>query len=201
MPRKYRTVLVKTLGESRYEVLSPDVGTYYRPPELGAYLQPGSLAGILKRLNSLYHLRIPEGVSGFVLAVHQDDIANPVAYRAPLFELVAGQDAGVGIRTRLQPRADRDADADRPPGTMVYLAPTDGIFYRRPSPESPPFVVEGDEVSPGDVLGLVEVMKSFNQIRFGGVDFPEKARIVKILVEDGAEVRTGQPLFWFKPVG
>ncbi len=198
MPRKYRTVLVEPVEGERLRVFSPDVGTYYRPPELGAYLQPGSLAGILKRLNSLYHLRIPDGVAGFVFSVEQDDIANPVAYREPLFELVAGQDAGVGIHDKLTPRKRSGADADMPAGTMAFASPTDGIFYRRPSPDAPPFVVEGDEVSPGDVLGLIEVMKSFNQIRFGGVDVPARARIVRILVEDGAEVRTGQPLFWFE---
>ena len=201
MPRKYRTVLVEPVGDdARFRVLAPDVGTYYRPPELGAYMQPGSLAGILKRLNSLYHLRIPDGVSGFVFSVDEDDIANPVAYRQPLFELVSGQEAGAGITARLKPAKTNQANHDLPAGLLAYASPTDGIFCRRPSPDAAPFVVEGDVVSRGDVLGLIEVMKSFNQIRFGGIDFPVSAHIEKILVEDGAEVRTGQPLFWFKPI-
>ncbi len=200
MPRKYRSVLVEEAAEAdRYRVMSPDVGTYYRPPELGAYLQPGSLAGILKRLNTLYHLRIPDGVAGFVASVAADDIANPVAYRQPLFELVSGQDAGAGI-TRTLTRSGTGQDRRLPPGVREFLSPTDGIFYRRPSPDSPPYVEEGGEVSTGDVLGLVEVMKSFNQIRFGGPDFPSRARIVRILVEDAAEIRTAQPLFWFEPL-
>ena len=43
-------------------------------------------------------------------------------------------------------------------------SPMPGTFYRRPDPESDPFVNEGDTVSPGDTVGLVEVMKSFHEI-------------------------------------
>ena len=39
-----------------------------------------------------------------------------------------------------------------------------GTFYRRPDPESDPYVDEGDEVSAGDTIGLIEVMKNFNEI-------------------------------------
>ena len=44
-------------------------------------------------------------------------------------------------------------------------SPIPGTFYRRPSPEEPPFKEEGDEVAVGDVVGLVEVMKSFIEVK------------------------------------
>ncbi|UGS35950.1 acetyl-CoA carboxylase [Capillimicrobium parvum] len=47
----------------------------------------------------------------------------------------------------------------------VIRSPVPGVFYRRPDPGSPPFVEEGDEVEPGTVVGLVEVMKQFHELR------------------------------------
>ena len=44
-------------------------------------------------------------------------------------------------------------------------SPIPGTFYRRPSPEDPPFKEEGDTVAVGDVVGLVEVMKSFIEVK------------------------------------
>ena len=40
-----------------------------------------------------------------------------------------------------------------------------GIFYRRPDPDSDPFVEEGDSVEPGTVVGVVEVMKQFLEVQ------------------------------------
>lgn len=44
-------------------------------------------------------------------------------------------------------------------------SPIPGTFYRRPSPEDEPYKNEGDTVEAGDVVGLVEVMKSFIQVK------------------------------------
>lgn len=43
--------------------------------------------------------------------------------------------------------------------------PLPGTFYRRPSPDQPPYKEPGDQVAKGDIIGLVEVMKSFHEIR------------------------------------
>ncbi len=40
-----------------------------------------------------------------------------------------------------------------------------GMFYRKPSPDEPPYKNEGDTVSKGDVIGLIEVMKSFHEVQ------------------------------------
>lgn len=47
---------------------------------------------------------------------------------------------------------------------LVIRAPIPGVFYRRPDPQSPEFVSEGDAVEPGTVVGLVEVMKQFHDV-------------------------------------
>jgi biotin carboxyl carrier protein len=73
-------------------------------------------------------------------------------------------------------------------------APTDGVFYRGPSPEAPPFVEVGSRVSKGQPVGLVEVMKTFNQIVYGGPGMPDEGEVLEIRCEDGAEVSAGQVL-------
>ena len=68
-------------------------------------------------------------------------------------------------------------------------SPMPGTFYRRPDPESDPFVNEGDAVSAGDTVGVVEVMKSFHEIKA-----EESGTISKILVDDEDAVAAGQDL-------
>lgn len=44
-------------------------------------------------------------------------------------------------------------------------SPVPGTFYRKPAPDQPPFVVDGGSVAAGDVVGLVEVMKTFIEVK------------------------------------
>ena len=44
-------------------------------------------------------------------------------------------------------------------------APVPGTFYRRPNPEEDPYANEGDRIENGQVIGLVEVMKNFNEVK------------------------------------
>lgn len=73
--------------------------------------------------------------------------------------------------------------------THEVLSPLPGTFYRKPSPEAAPFVKEGDPVKVGDVVGLVEVMKMFNEVHADGV-----GTVVRFLVDDEAPVEAGQAL-------
>jgi acetyl-CoA carboxylase biotin carboxyl carrier protein len=69
------------------------------------------------------------------------------------------------------------------------LSPLPGTFYRRPAPGQPPFKEVGDAVAVGDVVGIVEVMKSFNQ-----VVAEEAGTVMAFLAEDEDAVMPGQPL-------
>ena len=62
-----------------------------------------------------------------------------------------------------------------------------GTFYRRPDPESDPYVNEGDSVSAGDTVGLIEVMKSFHEVKA-----EEDGTVSKVLVDDEEAVDAGQ---------
>ena len=64
-----------------------------------------------------------------------------------------------------------------------------GTFYRRPDPDSDPYVEEGDEVSAGDAVGLIEVMKNFQEVKAA-----EDGTISQFLVEDEEAVDAGQDL-------
>ena len=69
------------------------------------------------------------------------------------------------------------------------LSPLPGTFYRKPAPDQPNYKQEGDALAEGDVIGLVEVMKTFNEVKaeFGGT-------VVKFLIENEDPVMAGQPL-------
>jgi len=73
-------------------------------------------------------------------------------------------------------------------------SPIVGTFYAAPTPESPPFVREGDEVEEGALLCIVEAMKVMNEIRA-----ELTGKIVEILAENGHPVEFGQPLFRVLP--
>jgi acetyl-CoA carboxylase biotin carboxyl carrier protein len=67
------------------------------------------------------------------------------------------------------------------------LTPIPGLFYRRPDPDSDPFVAEGNEIKAGDTIGLVEIMKNFQP-----VESESAGRLVEFLVADEDEVVAGQ---------
>ena len=69
------------------------------------------------------------------------------------------------------------------------LSPLPGTFYRKPAPDKAVYKSDGDKVATGEVIGLVEVMKSFNEVK---ADIAGK--IVKFLVDNEDAVMAGQPL-------
>lgn len=68
-------------------------------------------------------------------------------------------------------------------------APMPGVFYRRPDPEEHKFVEVGDHVDEGDVIGLVGVMKNYNEI-----ESSVSGTVTEIHVENESEINPGDPL-------
>ncbi len=186
-------------GPDGHTLLAPTVGRYHGAPPLGTFLSPGAPAGVLRVLAVSHRLVVPEGVSGFVTELLVERGPARLEYGQPLLRLGSG--AVEGLDAGGPGEAARTGETDIPEGMLALRSPTDGIFYRRPSPEQPPFVTEGDVVSRGKVVALVEVMKCFSRIVWSpSGDGPDRARIARILPDDAAEVKLGQPLFLLEPV-
>ena len=69
------------------------------------------------------------------------------------------------------------------------LAPLPGVFYRKPAPDKPAYKSDGDIVAVGDVVGLIEVMKSFIEVHADA-----SGKIVRFVVGDEEPIMAGQPL-------
>ncbi len=72
----------------------------------------------------------------------------------------------------------------------VVTSPFVGTFYRKPNPDSANYVSQGEKVTKGQVLCIVEAMKLMNEI-----EADVAGTVTAILVEDGQSVEYGQPLF------
>jgi acetyl-CoA carboxylase biotin carboxyl carrier protein len=78
----------------------------------------------------------------------------------------------------------------------AVTAPMVGTYYRAPSPEEPPFVREGDTVEIGQIVGLIEVMKLFTELRADVA-----GTVARLDVADGTLVEYAQPLLWLSTKG
>jgi acetyl-CoA carboxylase biotin carboxyl carrier protein len=93
------------------------------------------------------------------------------------------------------PDAPAAAPSDRAPTRPSIKAPLTGIYYSSPSPGSPPYLTAGGEVSVGQVIGLIEAMKLFNEIKSDLA-----GRVVRLVAENGQLVKAKQPLVEVEPL-
>jgi acetyl-CoA carboxylase biotin carboxyl carrier protein len=77
------------------------------------------------------------------------------------------------------------------PTGMPISSPMTGIYYASPNPTSPPFVTEGEMVNMGQVVGLIEAMKVFNEIIA-----PVSGIVSKVVAKNGEVVNPGEPLLY-----
>ena len=73
---------------------------------------------------------------------------------------------------------------------ILVKSPMVGTFYRTPAPDAPPFVEAGQDIQVGQVVCIIEAMKLMNEIKA-----EVAGRIADVLVDNGAPVEFGQPLF------
>ena len=146
------------------------------------------LAGLLER-SDLTELEVESGGTGVILR-------KPVAV-APMVgggaTPAAGQVAIAAGSASAEPlTAGRDiAEHARP----SIKAPLTGIFYASPAPGTAPYVQAGGEVAVGQVIGLIEAMKLFNEIKSDLA-----GRVVRVVPDSGALVKAKQPLIEVEPL-
>jgi acetyl-CoA carboxylase biotin carboxyl carrier protein len=146
------------------------------------------LAGLLDR-TELSELEVQVGSTGLVLRkpsalapVAQMAVAAPGASPTAADGTAGGAASGATDGTAAQTRP-------------AVMAPLSGIWYGSPAPGSAPYVSLGGEVAVGQIIGLIEAMKLFNEIK------SDKAgRVVKINAENGKLVRAKQPLIEVEPL-
>lgn len=111
--------------------------------------------------------------------------------RSPVPSVDSAESAGVAaVPAAPEPPAVEDPGSDLAADAAGHIhAPLEGIFYRTPDPESPPYIEVGQHVDEGDAIGLLEVMKMYT-----AVQAVVAGRVAEILVEHGAQVERGQPL-------
>ncbi len=183
---------VRRNEDGSFDILAPAVGLWSRHPHAGALLGPGAPAGVLAHLHCRFALVLPDGVAGRLASSPPADRVVPVEFGQTLFRLAPLAAVDAALATSEAGRLGHPAGL--PGGAWAVQAPTDGVFYARPSPGAKPFVEVGGRVRRGDAVGLVEVMKTFNRIVFDGPGFPDEAEVLEVRVPEAGEVRAGDVL-------
>lgn len=178
---------------STFQLRAPAPGQFVPWIAQGDRVAPGAAIGELIVLGRSSALIVPlsgspagdPAAAGIALGL--PPAGHPVSYGDVLVELDPALQIAAGA-------AGPAAAAATAIGGLVFHAPTSGRFYVRPSPDKPAFVAEGSELTTGSTVCLLEVMKTFHRVTYGGPGLPATARVRRVLVADGADVAAGEPL-------
>jgi acetyl-CoA carboxylase biotin carboxyl carrier protein len=149
--------------------------------------ETASLLGLIDRLGALLErselveLEVESGETGIIL---RKPAALAASAAAAVVPAIAGPD----------PAPAAPAEAAPATTTKVVKAPLTGVFYGSSSPGSPPFVTVGQQVALGQVIGLIEAMKLFNEIKSD-----QAGRVVRLVAESGKLVKAKSPLIEVEP--
>ena len=91
-------------------------------------------------------------------------------------------------------KSDKINENDELNNHLVIKSPMIGTFYRASNPKSDPFIKEGDIISEGQTICIIEAMKLFNEI-----ESEVSGKVIKILVDDASPVEYDQDLFVIDP--
>jgi len=154
------------------------------------------LAGLLDR-SELSELEVQVGGTGLIL---RKPVAEAPAAPAPQLGAAAAPAPGPaaaaasGAHDGAAPQASSGTSSG-PASRPSVKAPLTGIWYGSPSPGTSAYVSAGGEVAVGQVIGMIEAMKLFNEIKSDLA-----GRIVKVHAEDGKLVKAKQPLIEVEPL-
>ncbi len=179
----------------RTRLCSPAVGLFTCARNAGRVLTPGAWAGVLHVLQVPHMLLVPPGVAGRIVSTRPERIHQPVGHGSVLYEL-APLSAADGAPAAVD-AAEQAADERAGP---VLRAPCSGRFWLRTAPGEPALVRPGQVLSAGSAAGLIEVMKTFTLLHYSaGTGLPERARVLRVVAADGAEVAEHEVLLELEP--
>lgn len=137
--------------------------------------------------SKISEIEIHEGEESVRISRHSTMPGQPQTYvQVPM--------AGAPTGTETTPARPAGAGASTATGSepegLYIKSPMVGIFYASPAPDKAAFTGPGQQVKVGDVVCIIEAMKIMNQI-----EADIAGTVVKVLVDNGAPVEYGQPLF------
>ena len=108
---------------------------------------------------------------------------------APVMPAMPAMPAAPAAAAAVAVAAAEPVKAEAPASGNIVTSPIIGTFYASPSPDKPPFVEVGKNVTAGDVVCIIESMKLMNEINteFSG-------RVAEIYVKNGETVEYGQKI-------
>jgi acetyl-CoA carboxylase biotin carboxyl carrier protein len=185
--------------DGRQRLLAPAVGLFRGAPDPGAIVGPDQPIGALEILGVVHHVLAPAGAGGLVIAAEGATrglapARRPVGFDDLLLTLDPSATRGEFAQGAAGPAAAVSAS-----GAAVLRAPTSGRFYVRSGPGKPAFVSVGAVLEQGQTVGLIEVMKTFSRVLYGGDELPSRARVVRLCQTDESDVAQGDPLIEVEP--
>ncbi len=149
--------------------------------------------GVLPKLKAVYEFMTANNLDSLELdeaGTHLKMVRRKAVSQIPVPVPVGLPTASAGASAPALAAAPAQPAAPVLPAGQTIKSTMMGIFYRASSPSSPPFVREGDTVKAGQVLCMIEAMKVFNEIK---ADYA--CTVVRVLLENGKPVKSGQDLF------
>jgi acetyl-CoA carboxylase biotin carboxyl carrier protein len=150
------------------------------------------LAAVLER-SDLGELEVAAGGTTIILRAPSAVERPPIAAATDAAATATGPASG-SAATQTAATAGSAGAASAPATRPSVKAPLTGLWYGAPSPGATPYVRVGDHVSVGQIVGLIEAMKLFNEIKSDLA-----GRVVRVCVDNGALVKAKQPVIEVEP--
>lgn len=172
--------LYKSDPSGRAAVCVPHVGRYFASVRPGEIVTAGRKLGEARIAGTRRDVVAPDGCLGRVVSCE-----------------ILGVGLGYGGEWMVLEQLDETASGGSGVQSQSFVgeevrAPMDGQFYSRPSPSEPAFAPEGTVVTPGQTLGLIEVMKFFYPIRYEG---SSSKKVLRCVANDASPVASGAVLY------
>lgn len=165
-----------------------EAGAAADPPDAASLLSLVDRLGAVLEHSELSELEVEVGGTTIVLR-------RPAAITAPVAAAVAPAGTAAPAPASFPAGGRAAGEAPAAAARPAVRAPLTGIWYGSPAPGSAPFTEAGREVAVGQVIGLIEAMKLFNEIKSDLA-----GRVVRVVPENGTLVKAKQPLIEVEPL-